>query len=312
MRAALVTAPGATPIPGELPDPREAEDTEVVEILAAGIHPVVRGLVSGRHYGSSDTWPQVPGVDAVARAANGDLGYVGFATDPGGTFAERAAVRLSLPLPAEADPVTVAAGMNPGMSSWLPLTAHLPNPAEVCVLVLGATGTAGRLAIQNCRELGVPRILAAGRDRGRLVRATELGATATTLLDPDTLAAAVVEHQPDLVLDFVWGEPAATTLAALASRGLKGFARPVTHVEIGSVAGATAAIPAAALRSRSITVLGSGAGSVSQERLVAASAEYAQLLVSGRVHVDAVAYPLEEIEAAWSDTSSAHRAVVVP
>src|SRR5690606_13241934 len=99
MRAAVVESPGAVPVPGELPEPEAVEGGEVVEVLAAGVHPVVRGLVSGRHYGSSGTWPQVPGVDAVARTAAGGLAYVGFATDPGGTFAERVAVRLSLPLP---------------------------------------------------------------------------------------------------------------------------------------------------------------------------------------------------------------------
>lgn len=310
MRAALVNAPGAIPVVGELPEPEVGPQSQVVEVVAAGLHPVVRGLAAGKHYGSTDDWPQVPGVDAVARTADGGLAYVGAAADPGGTFAERVAVRLALPLPAGADPVVVAAGMNPGMSSWLPLSTHLREPGESCVLVLGATGSAGRLAVQNCRELGVPRIVAAGRDAGRLHRTVELGATATTALDPEALTAAVSEQQPDLVLDFLWGEPAEVTLTALGSRALTGFAKPVTHVELGSAAGATAAIPAAVLRSRAVTVLGSGAGSVAFDALVSGATEYAALLASGRIEVDAVSYPLDDIATAWADSGTTHRAVV--
>lgn len=312
MRAAVVESPGAVPEPGELPEPEAVEGGEVVEVLAAGVHPVVRGLVSGRHYGSSGTWPQVPGVDAVARTAAGGLAYVGFATDPGGTFAERVAVRLSLPLPDDADPLTLAAGLNPGMSSWIPLRTHLRDPGQACVLVLGATGNAGRLAVQNCRALGVGRVLAAGRDLHALAATTELGATATVPLDPEALADAVGTHQPDLVLDYLWGPVAETVLAALGTRGLATAARPVTYVEIGSSAGATAAVPGGVLRSRAVTLVGSGAGSVTHEALVAGVTEYAGVLASGRFQVDAVAYPLDDVAAAWQDTSSSHRAVVVP
>lgn len=157
MRAAVVTGPGATPVAGTFAEPELVAGVELVEVVAAGIHPVVRGLVSGRHYGSTDSWPKIPGVDGVARRSDGSLCYTGFTADPYGTFAERAAVRLTLPVPDDADPVALAAGMNPGMASWLPLTSHLAAPEQASVLVLGATGSAGRLAVQNCRALGVGR-----------------------------------------------------------------------------------------------------------------------------------------------------------
>ncbi|MFT3835177.1 MAG: zinc-binding alcohol dehydrogenase family protein [Micropruina sp.] len=310
MRAAVVTAPGATPVAGTFAEPELGPGAELVEIVAAGIHPVVRGLVSGRHYGSTEVWPKIPGVDAVARRSDGGLCYTGFTADPYGTFAERAAVRLTLPVSPEADPVTLAAGMNPGMSSWLPLTTYLTNPEQASVLVLGATGSAGRLAVQNCGALGVDRVLAAGRNPEALDRIAELGC-ATVTLDADALGDAVAEYQPDLVLDFLWGPVAEVTLTALGTRGLATVAHPVTYVEIGAAAGPTAAVPAAVLRSRSVTLRGSGAGSVAHDVLARAAAGYAELLTSGTVTVDAAAYPLDDIATAWADTSSAHRAVIV-
>lgn len=311
MRAAVVTAPGEAPVAGTFAEPELAPGAELVEILAAGIHPVVRSLVSGHHYGSTDSWPKIPGVDGIARRSDGTLCYTGFTVDPYGTFAERAAVRLTLPVPAEADPVALAAGMNPGMSSWLPLTSYLTNPEQASVLVLGATGSAGRLAVQNCRALGVPRVLAAGRNPDALARTAELGSCATVSLDADALGDAVAEYQPDLVLDFLWGPVAEVALTALGTRGLATFAHPVTYVEIGATAGATASVPAAVLRSRSVTLRGSGAGSVAHDVLARAAASYAELIASGAVQVDAVSYPLDDVATAWADTSTEHRAVVV-
>lgn len=311
MRAAVVTGPGATPVAGTFAEPELVAGVELVEVVAAGIHPVVRGLVSGRHYGSTDSWPKIPGVDGVARRSDGSLCYTGFTADPYGTFAERAAVRLTLPVPDDADPVALAAGMNPGMASWLPLTSHLAAPEQASVLVLGATGSAGRLAVQNCRALGVGRVLAAGRNPDALARTAELGGCATVTLDADELGDAVAEHQPDLVLDFLWGPVAEVALTALGTRGLATVAHPVSYVEIGAAAGATAAVPAAVLRSRSVTLRGSGAGSVAHDVLARAAASYAKLLASGAVRVDAVGYPLDDIATAWADTSPEHRAVLV-
>ncbi len=311
MRAAVVTAPGAVPVAGTFAEPELIPGAELVEIVAAGLHPVVRSLVSGRHYGSTGSWPKIPGVDAVARRSDGSLCYTGFIADPYGTFAERAAVRLTLPVPDEADPVALAAGMNPGMSSWLPLTSYLTNPEQASVLVLGATGSAGRLAVQNCRALGVTRVLAAGRNPDALARAAELGGCATVSLDADALGDAVAEYQPDLVLDFLWGPAAEVTLTALGTRGLATVAHPVTYVEIGAAAGATASVPAAVLRSRSVTLRGSGAGSVAHDVLATAAASYAELIASRAVQVDAVAYPLDDIATAWADAGTDHRAVLV-
>lgn len=312
MRAAVIPSPGAAPVATEFAEPQARPGLDVVEVVAAGIHPIVRSLAAGAHYASGAQWPMIPGVDGVVRAPGGGLAYAGFAPEPYGTLAERVPVPMTIPLPAGADPVRVAAGMNPGLSSWLPLSRFVEDPGAASVLVLGATGSSGRLAVQNCRERGIGTVVAAGRDATALAALEPLGAIATTSLEAEALAAAVAEHRPTLVLDYLWGSVAEAALAAFGGHGLATYEHPVTYVEIGSLAGASASIPSAVLRSRAVTLLGSGLGSVPPEVLRRAVGEYAGVLGGGGVQVTAVAYPLDDVAAAWADTSSGHRAVVVP
>ena len=119
MRAAIVRTSGGHAECGDFAEPIVTEGRELVELVASGIHPVVRSLATGRHYGSTGSWPLVPGVDAVARTAGGSLIYTGYVEPPYGTLAERMAVPAAfhLTLPPGADPVAVAGGVNPGLAS---------------------------------------------------------------------------------------------------------------------------------------------------------------------------------------------------
>lgn len=105
MKAAVVSSPGAEPEYADFPEPVVGDGSELARRVAAGIHPVVRALASGRHYGSSDAWPMVP---ASTRSPT-----------------EWPRPRASVRLPPEGDPLQVAAGVNPGLSSWLPLRARV-------------------------------------------------------------------------------------------------------------------------------------------------------------------------------------------
>ncbi|XUL90788.1 hypothetical protein ACQ86D_32625 [Streptomyces galilaeus] len=191
--------------------------------MAAAIHPVVRAKADGVHYSSTDQYPMVPGVDAVARKADGTLVYTGETRLPWGTFAERMAVPMAAPLPPGADPVTVVAAMNPGMSSWMPLTAHVDQRGVPgTVLILGPTGAAGGLAVQNARALGVQRIIGVGRGAADLARVAGMGAETVELTgdkaqDAKSIAAALDGRSPELVLDYLWGTPAESAFEALRS-----------------------------------------------------------------------------------------------
>jgi NADPH:quinone reductase-like Zn-dependent oxidoreductase len=321
MKAAVLRGPGGVPEYADFGEPPVPSGRELVELAAAGIHPVVRSLAAGRHYGSTGRYPLIPGVDAVARTADGGLVYTGYVQSPYGTLAERMAVptTMKLPLPGRAEPERVAGGLNPGLSSWLPLRNRQSEAGALgTVLILGATGMAGLLAVQNARLLGADRVIAAGRDRDRLARAAAYGAVTAPLLDArDATAAALAdalgETTPGLVLDFVWGAPAEAAFAALARRGLEEDDTDLSYVQIGALAGAEAAVPAALLRSRRIRITGSGAGSASVQRIMAELPGYIQMIAEGRVDVPVRVFPLSAVTDAWAASAGGgERVVVVP
>src|SRR6202161_4145084 len=151
MHAAVVTAFGSAPRYLEFPTPVPAGDHEMlVGVLAAGLHPRVRSQANGSHYTSSDELPLVPGIDGVGRAPDGTLRYFILPDTTMGAMAEQTVIdlRRSVVLPDGSDPVLIAAAMNPAMSSWLALRQRIDFTAGQRVLVLGATGNAGRMAIQ--------------------------------------------------------------------------------------------------------------------------------------------------------------------
>jgi NADPH:quinone reductase-like Zn-dependent oxidoreductase len=316
MLAAVLSGPDTAPAASRFPDPPVADGSRLVTLVAAGIHPVVRQLASGAHYGSAGAWPQVPGVDAVARTGDGELVYTGYATHPYGTFAEKTAVPMTLPLPAGADPVQVAAALNPGLSSWLPLRAADATGGLGTVVVLGATGVAGRLAVRNAQLLGADHVIAVGRDRPALdALARDGGVTAVELrsdhgADVAALGEAFGPRRPGLVLDFVWGAPAEAAFEALGRSGLDEDTTPIAYVEIGQAAGPRAAVPAALLRSTAITVRGSGAGSSSMDVVMAELPVYLERIADGSVHVDVDVHPLEDVERAWTTPVPGRRTVV--
>ncbi|HYB88166.1 MAG TPA: zinc-binding alcohol dehydrogenase family protein [Streptosporangiaceae bacterium] len=319
MKAAVMPAPGTTPGYGDFDEPEEAEGREIVELVAAGIHPVVRSLAEGRHYGSTGRWPLIPGVDAVARTADGALVYTGYVEAPYGTLAERMAVPagMRLPLPDGADPVAVAGGLNPGLASWMPLRSRAAEAGALgTVVVLGATGMAGLLAVQNAFLLGAARVVGAGRNPAGLDRAAAAGATTVALTgDPEAdaaqLAGALGGGSPGLVLDFVWAGPAEAMFRALGGHGLGEDRADIAYVQIGALAGPEASVPSSLLRSRRIKISGSGAGSASVAAIIDQLPVYMRLIADGRVHVPTRTFPLPRVADAWTAARGGGPRVVV-
>jgi NADPH:quinone reductase-like Zn-dependent oxidoreductase len=321
MKAAIIARAGADPVYGDFAEPVLDDSRELVDLVAAGIHPVVRSLASGRHYGRTATWPLIPGVDAVARTGDGVLCYTGFVEAPYGTLAERMAVPagMRLVLPGHANPAQIAGGVNPGLASWLPLTAHKAAAGSLgTVVVLGATGMAGLLAVQNARLLGASRVIAAGRNSDALGRAAAAGADVVGIggdrsADASSIAATLDGGSPSLVLDFVWGQPAEAMFEALTGRGLAEDGADISYVQIGALAGASAAVPSALLRSRRIAISGSGAGSASVAQIMAELPGYLQLIADGSVEVPVRTFRLSRIADAWSAAAErGPRVVVLP
>jgi NADPH:quinone reductase-like Zn-dependent oxidoreductase len=319
MKAAIVSEAGAVPEYGDFPEPAVREGYGLVELVASGLHPVVRSIASGRHYGSTGAWPLVPGLDAVARTPDGDLVFTGFIEPPYGTMAERMAspAALRVPLPPGADPVRIAGGMNPGLSSWMPLTTRKAEVAELgTVVILGATGTAGGMAVQNARVLGARRVAGVGRNPEALERAAGAGAVVVPLrgnrdVDAASIAAALAGDAPSIVLDFLWGAPAEATFQALGRRGISEDAADIAYIQIGATAGAEAAVPASLLRSRRLRISGSGAGSGSIAKIVEQLPIYMRLIADGSVTVPTSPYPLSRIAEAWAASAQSGSRVVV-
>ncbi len=320
MKAAILHSADSVPVYGDFGEPVAGEGSEIVDFVAGGIHQLTRSAATGRHYGADGVFPVIPGLNAVARTAGGELVFTSSGPPPFGTFAERIASpgAMRFPLPDGAPPEAVAGGVNPGMASWLPLNARLAEAGTLgTVLILGVTGISGFLAVQNARLLGATRVVGAGRSLPGLERAAAAGAQAAALTgDRDTdagvLAGALAGDAPGLVLDFVWGSVAETAFRALGRRGFSEDSADIKYVQIGALAGPEAAVPSSLLRSRKLTISGSGAGSVAAADIRTQIPAYIQLIADGSVQVPFRTFPLSDISAAWTaSTESGPRVVLV-
>lgn len=320
MNAAVVHAFDAPPRYTSFAEPVAVEGEILVDVIATGLHPIVKALASGSHYGSTGTLPFIPGVDGVGRQQDGMLIYFGISRNPFGTFSERAlaARRMCSPVPDGVDPVTVAGMVNPGMSSWVALTRRAKFVAGENVLILGATGVAGQLAVQIAKRLGAQRIIAAGRNREVLEAIKGLGADAIIPLDQehDSLVSWIrrewSEAGIDVVLDYLWGHPAEAVLEAMSQRGLKHAASRVRFVQVGESAGKTISLAAASLRSTGVELLGSGFGSASIDEIFRALAEFFQVAATSPLKINIKAVPLRDVEALWNSPEQGSRLVFLP
>jgi len=319
MKAAVVEAFDRPPRYTEFADPLAGDGEAVVQVTAAGLHQIVRALAGGRHYGSSGVLPFVPGVDGVGRLADGRRVYFGAARPPFGTFAELSITRpwMCVPLPEALDDATAAALANPAMSSRAALMRARFVAGE-SVFILGATGVAGRLAVQVARRMGARHVTAAGRNPRALAGLGALGADTVISLAQDEAAlldacrAAIAEAKADVVLDYLWGRPAEVLLQAMARTGLSHTAPRVRYVQIGNMAGATIELAAAALRSSGLELLGSGFGSASLEDLIKAVGEVFAEAAVQPFEIAVKALRLAEIGQAWDATENGSRLVFAP
>ena len=318
MNAAVVTSFDEPPHyqPFEVPTPADGE--VLADVLAAGLHPRVRSGAAGAHYTSSGTLPMIPGIDGVARLPDGRLVYFAADDDVLGTMADKALVnpRRSVELPAGVDVAAVAAAMNPAMSSWVALRRRVAIQPGQSVLILGATGNAGAMAVQVARRLGAGRVVGAGRDAARLHALVPAGADDVVQLtaDADTtgeaLAAAAAET--DIVLDYLWGKPAQLAITALLT-ARSDRSRALDWIQIGAVAGPTIELPSVALRSANFRLQGSGQGSVSPRGYLAELPSLVAEIAAGTIAVRARAMPLAEVEQAWATKETpGERTVLIP
>jgi NADPH:quinone reductase-like Zn-dependent oxidoreductase len=319
MNAAVVTSFDEPPHYQQFDVPQPTTDTELlVDVLAAGLHPRVRSGAAGAHYTSTGRLPMIPGVDAVGQRPDGKRIY--FVADDAafGTMAERAVVdrRRAIELPDDVDVAKVAAAMNPAMSAWVALRRRVPIEPGQGVLVLGATGNAGTMAVQVAKRLGAGYVVGAGRDLERLSALESVGADQIVQLTDDVeatgTALAAAAADVDIVIDYLWGKPAQHAITALlTARSDRSHA--LNWIQIGAITGPTIELPSVALRSANLRLQGTGQGAVSPKAYLAELPSLVDEIDAGTIAVTASTEPLADVERVWGqDARPGERTVLVP
>jgi NADPH2:quinone reductase len=247
-------------------EPIAEENEVIVHVRAAALKPVDKQMANGSHYAAFRELPVVCGTDGVGCLDDGTRVFFGGARRPYGAMAERTVLRRvqCFVIPEELDDVTAAAIPNPGVSAWLSLKHSAKLAAGETVLILGATGVTGKLAVQIAKILGAGRVVAAGRNEQVLSTLHELGADSTIRLDKsdEELIAAfrreAGEKRFDVIIDYLWGRTTEALLKAITGKEFAIGESETRLVEVGESAGSTITLPAAVLRSTALTILGTG------------------------------------------------------
>lgn len=313
MQAAVVNVLGQPPKYQSFPEPAPGEGEVLVQVRTAGLHPIVKALASGSHYSGGAEVPMVPGVDGVGTLEDGSRVYFTFARKPWGSMCERTVCPQSkcIPLPEGLDDAVAAALVNPGMSALLSLKERAKIAAGETVLVLGATGVAGQLALQVARHLGAVRVIAAGRNVDAILSHTVDSIIALGQTDDAVREAFAVEAARgiDVVIDYLWGRPTELLLEALAKGFRASPTRSTRLVELGESAGKTINLPGATLRSIDLKLMGGGFGSVQLDQVFAAIPNLFSLAAEGVLKIGVEPVPLATVESAWSRVEKGRRIV---
>jgi NADPH2:quinone reductase len=319
MKAAVLHALGKAPRCEEFAEPAAGKDEAAVRVRAASLKAIDKQLASGSHYASPRELPVVCGTDGVGELEDGTRVFFGGPRRPYGAMAERTVAprAFCFAVPPSIDDDTAAALPNPGVSAWLSLTHRAKLAPGETVLILGATGVTGQLAVQIAKLLGAKRVIGAGRNARVLGRLREVGADATIQLDQpgDSLKQAFAREAGDagfdVVIDYVWGHPMETLLAAITKSEFSVVTKETRLVQVGESAGPTIALPAAVLRSTALTILGT-AGIPPREVLVDAMQQVMARAARGELQIETERVPLADIEGAWQRQESGRRIVVIP
>ena len=317
MKAAIVHSADQIPVYTDFEPPKVLPNQLLIHVKAAALSHVTKSRASGRHYSAEGTYPFVVGVDGVGILDNGQRVYFANPRPPYGAMAEYAVLppKQYVLLPDDIDDVTAAALANPGMSGWMALRERAAFQPGETVLINGATGSSGLLAVQIARHFGAKRIIVTGRNPQSLEKLQDLGADEVISLVADEAEQklafeAAFEGGVDVVLDYLWGSSAQKILTASAL--LPDSSRPLRFVQIGSMAGEEMAISAAMLRSRNNLLMGSGMGSVAPDRIVTSVRELLTSAGKAGFQIETETVPLSEVSSAWERDTGNRRLVFIP
>jgi NADPH2:quinone reductase len=323
MKAAVLHHFGDIPRYEDFPDPTPGEEEIVVQVKAVALENFDRVLAKGTHYANGQFLPTLPaimGTDGIALREDGQLIGFGGLRSPYGSMAEKAVVpkKHCVPIPEGVDAATAATVPASAMTALFALKYGAKLQPDETVLIHGATGFAGTLAVQVATFLGAQRVIGTGRNAAQLTKLRELGADAVIdLKQSDEALVEAFKREAgtsgyQVILDFVWGHPTELLLEALVPHELSFARRRVRFVQIGEMAGPTIALPAQALRTSGLEMLGAGSG-ITPEAVAWGTQQMWEWIKAGKLQADIEQVPLRDVERAWKNIGvSSKRTVIVP
>jgi NADPH:quinone reductase-like Zn-dependent oxidoreductase len=320
MKAAVIYQPGEMPQYTDFPEPVARGSNEVlITMKAAAIKHLDRSRAAGRHYSSKNdiTQAKVIGGDGVGVLANGTRV---FALGVSGMLAEKAVIEKDrmIKLPKGIDDVTAAALPNAVAGSAMGLLFRGGMKRGETILINGATGFTGKIAVQLARHYGAKKIIATGRNEQSLQSLKELGADEVVLTTDDDQFTAQLQRinqdtPIDIIIDYLWGHTAELILAAL--KGTGSFTHKVRFVSIGAVTGDKIQLSAEVLRSVDLHLTGSGLGSWTKEEMKKLFREIVpemfQLAAKHKLKVETVRVDLKDIEKLWDMEAEGGKRLVI-
>ena len=305
MKAAILDELGRMPRYGNFAEPHTGPSETLVDVAAAAIKPLDHAIAAGIHYSSPKVTPVICGTDGVGRDPSGALVYFTVLRRPFGAMAERAPASWTVPVPEGLDPAVAAAVVNPALAAWLPLRWRGRMQVGETVMVLGATGAAGRMAVRAARLFGAGRVVAAGRRKEVLAGLDVDARIDLTLPDVELAEALAVEvaRGLDVIVDYIWGRPVEMLLPALVKNDLSAAAGvgAVRLVSVGEMAGRTIALPSGVMRGSRLEIIGSGSANFPPTSdMQAIVGEILDHATAGKLEVAINRLPLGDVERVWT------------
>ena len=319
MKAAVLHEIGGIPRYEDFPDPVAAADEVIIDVKAVAVENVDKRIAAGTHYASRQytaQLPAIPAFDGIGTLPDGTLVGFGNPRLPYGALAEKTVVPRGAYAP-------IADGIDPAIATMLGTaitgmsikTAAGFVPGET-VLVQGATGVAGRLAVKVARLVGAGRVVGTGRDDAALAEVRRIGAdeVINTAVDDDALVQAYADAKGDgydVVVDFLWGRPTELLLRALVPASFS-FPKPTRFIQVGESAGPQLTVAAESLRTSGVEVYGAAKG-LDAQTMGDMFGQVVTWTQAGELTFDVERVPLADIESAWQRTDlRGRRLVVVP
>lgn len=311
MKAAVITAYGQAPVVKDVDPPEGADGTELLQVDLAGLNPVDIAIASGKFDSGAPPLPYVTGKEAIGFTADGRRVWSDEAMYPSGSFGGTVAINAGsgIELPEGiASEQAIAFGIA-GMAAWLALTWRGGLASGETVLINGASGSVGQIAIQAARQLGAGRVVGTARSESGLARVTELGADAVVSTGSDHLAEEIkvaTGGGADLVLDNLWGAPALAAIDAMNPRG--------RLIQVGNSAGTHADLLAGRLRGGLIDIRGHRNFWAPREEREKAFLRMCRHSIAGEIAIDVEVVQLDDAADAWErqKASPGHKLALSP